>query len=129
MRDLILEGWRTASARAKMQPKECATMWKDFTLCISKTDRSIISTCSLRVYNESVGFGLRPNPSKSTANNRYFDFVAAEKFGNKVSVQNLDDDMNPCMNNTSSLVLSPTNKIIVTSTSDIKSIVYLKAKG
>ena len=81
VRDLIAEGWLTARARARMQPSECATMWKDFTLYGSSTERWIISKCSLNVYSESVGFGLLPKPNRSTANNLYFDFADLEKFG------------------------------------------------
>lgn len=66
-----------------------------------------MSTCSLSVYSESAGFGLRPKPSRSTAISRYLDRVSSEKFGNTVSVQNDDDDMNPCMNSTSSSATPP----------------------
>ena len=73
---------------------------------LAQTVRSFLRALVECTRNPSV-FGLCPNPSKSTANNRYLAFVAAKKLGNKVSVQNLDDDINPCMNNTFSLVLSP----------------------
>lgn len=85
-----------------MQPSEWATTWKDFTLWVSKTDFSIISTCSLRVYSESVGLGLLPNPSRSTAKNLRLDFADSDKFGYTVSDQNREDDMNPWMKRTSS---------------------------
>lgn len=95
VRDLMELGCLTAKARAKMQPKEWATMWNDLTLLASMTDFSIISKCSFNVYRESVGFGLLPNPNKSIANNLYVDLVTFEKLGNNVSVQNADDEINP----------------------------------
>lgn len=105
VRDLMERGCLTARARAKMQPKEWATMWKDLTLLGSSTDLSIISKCSLRVYMESVGFGLLPNPNRSIAKSLKLDFAALEKFGNNVSVQNADDEINPCMKSTFSCAL------------------------
>lgn len=95
VRDLTDLGCLTARARARMQPSECATMWNDLTEYGSRTERSIMSTCSRSVYSESVGLGLRPNPRRSTANSRYVDFAEEEKFGNNVSVQNADDEINP----------------------------------
>lgn len=44
---------------------------------------------------ESAGFGLLPKPKRSTAKSLKFDFAALEKFGNNVSVQNADDEINP----------------------------------
>lgn len=79
--DLTAEGCLTARARARIQPSECATMWNDLTLYGNNTDRSIIARCSLSVYSESVGLGLRPNPSRSTAKNLYLDFADFEKLG------------------------------------------------
>lgn len=95
VKDLIEAGCLTARARAKMQPRECATMWNDFTLYGSRTDLSIISKCSLNVYNESLGLGLLPNPRRSTARNLYLDLADFEKFGYNVSLQNEDDEMKP----------------------------------
>lgn len=85
-------------------------MWKDLTLCGSNTDFSIMSTCSLSVYSDSAGFGLLPNPRRSTAKNRYIELASSEKFGNSVSVQNADEEMKPWMNTTSSRALPPGKK-------------------
>uniref|UniRef100_K4AA43 Uncharacterized protein n=1 Tax=Setaria italica TaxID=4555 RepID=K4AA43_SETIT len=107
VRDLTAAGYLTASASARMEPSECATMWKDLTPCRSMTERSIISTCSRSVYSESAGLGLRPNPRRSTANSRRRDRAAGLTWGSTVSVQNPDDEMNPWMNSTSSSVAAP----------------------
>ena len=40
-------------------------------------------------------FGLFPNPKRSVRNNMYLNLIDLEKFGNNVSVQNADDDINP----------------------------------
>jgi hypothetical protein len=59
------------------------------------------------VYSESAGFGLRPNPRRSTANIRYLPRAAGLNAGNTVSVQNTDDEMNPWMNTTASVASTP----------------------
>lgn len=105
--DLTAAGYLTASASARMEPSECATMWNGPTLYRSMTERSIISTCSRSVYSESAGLGLRPNPRRSTANSRRRARASRLTCGSTVSVQNPDDDMNPWMNSTSSSVAPP----------------------
>lgn len=106
VRDLTESGCFTARARAIMHPKECATMWNDFTLLCSRNDLSIISKCSHIVYNEPFGFGLLPKPNRSIAKSLYLDFADFEKLGNRVSVQIAEDEINPWIKITFSSTLS-----------------------
>lgn len=92
-----------ATANAIMQPMECATKWKDFKSNGQITDCSIISKCSLNVYKLSLGFGLFPNPRRSTANNLYLPFTDSDRFWNTVSVHIEEEQRNPCKNITFSI--------------------------
>lgn len=101
--DLTESGYLAAKANARMEPIECATKWKEFNLKEKMIDSSIISKWSSSVYKHSLGLGLFPNPNKSTPNNLYLFFVWSEKWLNIVSVQNDEEDMNPCKNITFSM--------------------------
>lgn len=66
--DFTAFGYLAANANASTQPMECATKWNEFNWNGYITDSSIISKWSLKVYRQSLGLGLLPNPNRSTAN-------------------------------------------------------------
>jgi hypothetical protein len=99
--DLTLLGCRAARARATMQPMEWPTRWNDVRFIGSTTLLSIASTWSLSVYLQPAGFGLRPNPRRSTANSLQLEDNNSSS-RNTVSAQKDDDDVNPWMKMASS---------------------------
>lgn len=50
------------------------------------------------MYEQFLGFGLSPNPKRSTANNLQLCFTSLDRLGNTVSVQNAEEERKPCIN-------------------------------
>lgn len=94
--DFTIWGYFAAKAVAIIQPMEWETKWNDFSWKGFRTDISIISIWSSIVYNPSVGFGLLPKPSRSTANILWPSLALSERFGNTVSAQKVEEERNPC---------------------------------